>query len=122
MLYAQALISLNAATSVLNLSITAVGLALVIQRLGAVERRLISRSKQLEDIGRKIRLRVDWLLARLGGFRDGMCLEIFNQLKTWCARFPSPGLRGVRRAADGPSALFHDQYAFRSDRFGNRNA
>jgi hypothetical protein len=50
------LIRLNAAASTLNLSITGVGFVLVMQRLDAVEQRLVHISKILEGIGRRIDL------------------------------------------------------------------
>jgi predicted transcriptional regulator len=52
----DSLLRLNAATSILDLSITGVGFALVMQRLDAVEQKLVHISKLLEGIGRKIDL------------------------------------------------------------------
>ncbi len=50
------LLPLNAATSLLNLSVTAVGFAMVMQRLNAIERKLDAISKVLEEINRKLDL------------------------------------------------------------------
>lgn len=50
------LLQLNAATSVLNLSITAIGFAVVLNRLKSIEDRLAIISKELADINRKLDL------------------------------------------------------------------
>jgi tetratricopeptide (TPR) repeat protein len=50
------LLQLNAATSLLNLSVTAVGFAVVMQRLNLIERKLDAISKELKEINRKLDL------------------------------------------------------------------
>lgn len=50
------LLQLTAATSLLNLSVTAVGFAVVMQRLNTIERKLDAISKALEEVNRKLDL------------------------------------------------------------------
>lgn len=50
------LLQLNAATSLLNLSVTAVGFAVVIQRLNLIEHKLDAISQELKKINRKLDL------------------------------------------------------------------